>query len=67
MFTTGARRRLRDAIYCQGDIEGRGEGPWPGRDQMERAKAEGVDHYLVRPFQTVQLRDSLEDIFRTVQ
>jgi len=40
---------------------------WPGRDQMEQAKAEGVDHYLVKPFQTVQLRDSLEDIFGTVQ
>ena len=40
---------------------------WPGRDQMEQAKAEGVDHYLVKPFQTVQLRDSLHDIFGTVQ
>jgi two-component system chemotaxis response regulator CheY len=40
---------------------------WPGRDQMEQAKAEGVDHYLVKPFQTVQLRDSLEDIFGTMQ
>ena len=40
---------------------------WPGRDQMEQAKAEGVDHYLVKPFQTVQLRDSLQDIFGTVQ
>ncbi|HZF33167.1 MAG TPA: response regulator, partial [Candidatus Angelobacter sp.] len=40
---------------------------WPGRDQMDQAKAEGVDHYLVKPFQTVQLRDSLEDIFGTVQ
>jgi two-component system chemotaxis response regulator CheY len=40
---------------------------WPGRDQMEQAKAEGVDHYLVKPFQTVQLRDSLENIFGTVQ
>src|SRR5215475_3951856 len=28
---------------------------WPGRDQMEMAKAEGVNHYLVKPFQTVQL------------
>src|SRR6185312_8712979 len=40
---------------------------WPGRDQMEQAKAEGVDHYLVKPFQTVQLRESLEDIFGTMQ
>ena len=40
---------------------------WPGRDQMEQAKAEGVDHYLVKLFQTVQLRDSLHDIFGTVQ
>jgi YesN/AraC family two-component response regulator len=34
---------------------------------MEQAKAEGVDHYLVKPFQTVQLRDSLQDIFGTMQ
>jgi YesN/AraC family two-component response regulator len=34
---------------------------------MEQANAEGVDHYLVKPFQTVQLRDSLENIFGTVQ
>ena len=34
-----------------------------GRDQMEQAKGRGVDHYLVKPFQTVQLRDSLHDIF----
>jgi two-component system chemotaxis response regulator CheY len=40
---------------------------WPGRDQMEMAKAEGVNHYLVKPFQTVQLRDSLQDLFGTLQ
>jgi two-component system chemotaxis response regulator CheY len=39
---------------------------WPGRDQMEMAKAEGVNHYLVKPFQTSQLRDSLQDLFGIV-
>lgn len=40
---------------------------WPGRDQKEQAKAEGVDHYLVKPFQIEQLRDRLEDIFGTME
>jgi hypothetical protein len=34
---------------------------------MEQAKAEGVDHYPVKPFQTVQLRDSLQDISGRLQ
>ncbi len=39
---------------------------WPGRDQKEQATAEGVSHYLVKPFETGQLRDSLQDLFGTL-
>jgi len=39
---------------------------WPGRDQKEQATAEGVNHYLVKPFEAGQLRDSLQDLFGTL-